>query len=168
MMSNRAIWSHGLAVAALALAMPTVSNPAEEPAPLAYSSLSGTWKGNASALQRGNCSTNHSGRQDWVARFLLEATPDGRFAAAITLQTRKGKSQTSLKGQFGPGSAVTATAPARADCGSRMRDYVIEYVGRVVDKKGRLEMELEATDPTCDDENRCVFKRVYSVKKSED
>jgi len=48
-----------------------------------------------------------------------------------------------------------------------MRDYVIEYVGRVVDKKGRLEMELEATDSTCDDENRCVFKRVYNVKKTQ-
>ena len=115
-------------------------------------------------MQAGECGIDGGPRSERPTALAIEVTRDGLLhagehppgvqASPNSKLTWHGEVQADLK--------AVVTAPGSAVCGSKPRDYTIEYRGKFIDKKGHWRLELKGFDRACVDQ-RCVFQREYKL-----
>lgn len=143
----------------------------------AYPSLSGTWTGTYSWLQRGSCSLNRSSRLDAQVQVTLQADSTGAFEAKLTSVRVIGDprrldvyAQFPVEGdpgfgQFKPDLTFELKVPVRTRCGGALRQFELGYSGQVTEKSGHFRMEFDGDLVPCPEVPKCRFKASVSLKK---
>jgi hypothetical protein len=126
-----------------------------------YTSLSGVWEGTHNTYKMGRCSIDSSDRSVWIT---LDIAPDGTFKAAVSLRGPKDGKARTWTGQFDKENRFRATETTRAYCGNQKREYKVKYSGKVIEKEGKLWLEIEGKEEACPDQG-CIFKVSYRVTK---
>jgi hypothetical protein len=130
--------------------------------------LSGAWEGTEGQAQRGDCSIGgQAGPQTGIhyvpVRWIVNVAADGSFSAEIYYRAQT-KPAEILVGKIDKDSNVELVASRVAGCNRQSRKYQITYLGKVIQKKGKYELELKGRDVACP-EMKCVFERRIQLKK---
>lgn len=145
--------------------------------PPAYPSLSGTWTGTYSWLQRGSCSLGGSSRLFAQVQVTVNVDPTGAFEAKVISVRVIGDprrvdayAQFPVEGdpgfgQFKPDLTFQLKVPVRTRCGGALRQFETEYAGQVTDKNGELKMAFSGDVVPCIEVPKCRFKGSVSLKK---
>jgi hypothetical protein len=133
-----------------------------------FGKFSGRWDGTVTLFQRGQCTASRRGTETYPYEIALTVNEDGSFVGQrlFTSGYDAGKADptTTLKGQMQPDLSITFTLSLYAICNNQKRTGEIVYSGRLIQKKGKYQLQVEGIDSLCSAMG-CVFKQSLDLRK---